>query len=92
MALFCYIVYELLVGLAAATAQESDAEIRCKIQTAQVMTVFSWGTYPVVYFFPMLGINSALAIVSIQVGYCASDIISKCGVGIVIYLTTIPNP
>ena len=44
-------VYELLVGLAAATAQESDAEIRCKIQTAQVMTVFSWGTYPVVYLF-----------------------------------------
>ena len=82
----------LLVGLAAATAQESDAEIRCKIQIAQVMTVFSWGTYPVVYFFQMLGINSAMAIVSIQVGYCASDIISKCGVGIVIYLTTIPNP
>ena len=58
----------LLVGLAAATAQESDAEIRCKIHIAQVMTVFSWGSYPVVYFFPMLGINLALAIVSIQVG------------------------
>ena len=43
-------VYELLVGLAAATAQESDAEIRCKIQTAQAMTVISRYTYPVVYF------------------------------------------
>ena len=50
MALFCYIVYELLVGFAAATAQESDAEIRCKVQTSQVMTVISWCTYPVVYF------------------------------------------
>ena len=52
------------------------------------MTVIIWGTYPVVYLFPMLGINAALAVVSIQVGYCASDIISMCGVGIVIYLTT----
>ena len=51
MAFFCYIDYELLVGPAAATAQESDAEIRCKIQIAQAMTVISRYTYPVVYFF-----------------------------------------
>ena len=42
MILFCYIAYELLVGLAAATAQEKDLVIRGKIQTAQVMTVISW--------------------------------------------------
>ena len=47
------------------------------IQTAQAMTVISRYTYPVVYFFPMLGINAAQAVVSIQVSYCASDII-KC--------------
>merc|ERR1712054_40828 len=39
----------------------------------------------IVYLFPMLGINAAHAVVGIQTGYCASDIISKCGVGIVIY-------
>merc|ERR1711998_667974 len=44
MSFFLYIVYELLVGLAAATA-----------------------------------------VVAIQLGYCVSDIISKCGVGLVIY-------
>ena len=33
----------------------------------------------------MLGINAAAAVVFIQVGYCASDIISKCRGGIVIY-------
>merc|ERR1712028_85848 len=31
------------------------------------------------------GINAAHAIVSIQIGYCVSDIISKCGVGLTIY-------
>merc|ERR1712025_1508746 len=85
MAFFLYIVYELLVGLAAATNAETDEVIKGKIRVAQVMTVISWCTYPVVYLFPMLGINAATAVVSIQIGYCASDIISKCGVGIVIY-------
>jgi len=85
MCFFLYIGYELLVGLASATASETDQTIAGKIKVAQVMTVISWCTYPVVYLFPMLGINAATAVVSIQVGYCVSDIISKCGVGLVVY-------
>merc|ERR1712151_842977 len=85
MAFFLYIVYELLVGLSAATASEADPAVADKIKTAQVMTVISWCTYPVVYLFPMLGVQAAHAVVSIQLGYCAYDIISKCGVGLVIY-------
>merc|ERR1711920_323491 len=85
MAFFLYIVYELLVGLAAATASEADPVIASKIGTAQAMTVISWCTYPIVYLFPMLGFSAAKAVVSIQLGYCVSDIISKCGVGLVIY-------
>merc|ERR1712024_28028 len=85
MSFFLYIVYELLVGLSAATASEADPAVAGKIKTAQVMTVISWCTYPVVYLFPMLGVQAAHAVVSIQLGYCASDIISKCGVGLVIY-------
>merc|ERR1712119_267512 len=88
MAFFLYIVFELLVGLAAATAIESDPEIKSKIQLAQVVTVISWCTYPIVYLFPMFGITAANAVVGIQIGYCASDIISKCGVGLVIYQIT----
>jgi len=88
MMFFLYIVYELLVGLSAATNSEADPNVKGKIQTAQIMTVISWCTYPVVYLFPMLGINAAQAVVSIQIGYCASDIISKCGVGLLIYQIT----
>jgi bacteriorhodopsin len=88
MLFFLYIVYELFFGLSGATSQETDPVIKGKIQTATVMTVLSWCTYPVVYLFPMFGINAATAVVSIQIGYCASDIISKCGVGIVIYQIT----
>jgi len=88
MLFFLNIVYEPLVGLSAATSSETDADVKGKIQTAQLMTVVSWCTYPIVYLFPMLGINAAHAVVSIQVGYCVSDIISKCGVGILIYQIT----
>merc|ERR1712211_11629 len=88
MCFFLYIVYELLVGLAAATESESDPVIKGKIELAQVMTVISWCTYPVVYLFPMFGIAASNAVVAIQIGYCVSDIISKCGVGLVIYQVT----
>merc|ERR1712196_383406 len=66
MLFFLYIVYELLVGLSAATNSEADPVIAGKIKTAQVMTVISWCTYPVVYLFPMLGIEAGSAVVSIQ--------------------------
>merc|ERR1712014_514894 len=92
MAFFLYIVYELLVGLSAATASEADPVIKGKIQVAQVMTVISWCTYPVVYLFPMLGIKASDAVVAIQIGYCVSDIISECGVGLVIYQITYAKP
>jgi bacteriorhodopsin len=84
MSFFLYIVQELMVGLSEATNKEAP-EIAGKIRTAQVMTCISWCTYPVVYLFPMLGISAASSVVSIQLGYCVSDIISKCGVGLVIY-------
>merc|ERR1712226_732853 len=58
MSFFLYIVFELLVGLAAATNAESDPVIKGKIRMAQVMTVISWCTYPVVYLFPMFGITA----------------------------------
>merc|ERR1712217_724830 len=85
MFFFLYIVYELLVGLSAATEQEPDKVVKEAIKSAQLMTVISWCTYPVVYLFPMLGISASKSVVGIQVGYCVSDIISKCGVGLFIY-------
>merc|ERR1711965_781075 len=85
MCFFLYIVYELLVGLSAATESEKDPVIKGKIQQAQVWTVVSWCTYPVVYLFPMIGLGGCRSVVNIQVGYCMSDIISKCGVGLLIY-------
>merc|ERR1719420_956413 len=85
---FAYIVYELMVGLSDATNSEADENVRGLVKAAQVWTVVSWLTFPVVYIFPMLGLSGAQAVVGVQVGYCVSDIISKCGVGLIIYRVT----
>jgi len=85
---FCSIVQELLVGLAGATNAEPNDTVRALIFRSQWVTVISWLTYPVVYVFPMIGLSGANAVVAIQCGYCVSDIISKCGVGLIIYSIT----
>merc|ERR1712070_993201 len=88
---FCYIVYTLFVGLSEAQAAQ-PANVRSQVKWACWATVFSWCTYPVVYTFPMFAGTtngkeglSAAAIVAVQVGYTVSDIISKCGVGYLVY-------
>jgi len=86
---FLYIVWKLLVGLKEAADAESDPKIKSMLNTACLATVVSWCTYPVVYILPMLGLAGAEAVVGIQIGYCISDIISKCGVGFLIYNITI---
>jgi hypothetical protein len=89
MCFFLYVVYTLLIGLSAATNAEPDPVVKGLIQNVQLTTVISWCTYPIVYLFPMMGIGGASAVIGIQIGYCASDIISKCGVGLMIYQITI---
>merc|ERR1711871_1474546 len=92
---FLYIVYTLLKGLGGAMAAEElkdkerisrgEVEVAPLIRKAQIMTVVSWCTYPIVYIFPMIGNTGAGSVVGIQIGYCISDIISKCGVGLLTY-------
>merc|ERR1711907_135877 len=88
---FCYIVYTLFVGLKESQDNQPEA-VREQVKWACWATVFSWCTYPLVFIFPMLSGSSsgksglsATAMVGIQVGYTMSDIISKCGVGYLVY-------
>merc|ERR1711988_1814557 len=87
---FVYIVYTLIIGMKGAVENDAIASeaVKSKIRVAQYMTVISWLTSPFVYIIPMFGAKGADAIVGIQVGYCVSDIISKCGVGLIVYTIT----
>merc|ERR1711988_744413 len=88
---FSYIVYTLFVGLKEAQEAQPEA-VRDQVKWACWATVFSWCTYPIVFIFPMLQGSStgkhglsAESMVAIQMGYTVSDIISKCGVGYLVY-------
>jgi bacteriorhodopsin len=86
---FMYVVYTLLIGLRDRANAEADERVSSLIRTAQWMTVLSWLTYPIVFIIPMFAPDAgANVVVGIQVGYCMSDIISKCGVGMLIYNIT----
>jgi len=85
---FLYIVFILIFKLRAAVASETDAHVRKLIKAAQFGTIISWCTYPLVYILPMCGVGSANAVVAVQVGYTIADVISKCGVGFLIYFVT----
>jgi len=85
---FLYIVFKLMVGLKGAIQKEADPEVSGMLNQVCLATVVSWCTYPVVYLFPFMNIHGSHAVVGIQLGYCASDVISKCGVGFLIYNIT----
>jgi bacteriorhodopsin len=88
---FCYIVYTLFFGLKESQDSQPEA-VRDQVKWACWATVISWCTYPIVYIMPMMSGSStgkagltAGSMVAIQVGYTVSDVISKCGVGFLVY-------
>merc|ERR1712187_958057 len=85
MCFFMYIMGVLDALYHVAAEHDGNPSIKANIGAALLTTMVSWCTYPVVYLFPMLRISGANAVVGIQVGYCVADVISKCGVGLIIY-------
>jgi len=88
---FCYIVYTLFYGLKESQDSQPEA-VRDQVKWACWATVISWCTYPIVYIMPMMSGSqtgkaglTAGSMVAIQVGYTVSDVISKCGVGFLVY-------
>merc|ERR1712060_989244 len=70
-AVFLFIVYKLLVGLKGAIQKETNPEVSAMLNQVCLATVVS--------LLPFMGVSGAKAVVGIQLGYCASDVISKCG-------------
>jgi len=87
---FIFIVYTLVIGLAKAADRDERPDVALLCKQACWWTVVSWCTYPIVYILPMLmGTTNdemtASSVVGIQIGYSIADVISKCGVGLMVY-------
>jgi len=87
---FIFIVYTLVIGLSKVADRDERPDVALLCKQACWWTVVSWCTYPIVYILPMLmnttnGEMSAANLIGIQIGYSFSDVISKCGVGLMVY-------
>merc|ERR1712039_601228 len=81
---FLYVVYTLVKGLEATTAQQADT-VSPLVTSARYLTVFSWLTYPFVYIIKSVGLAGPLATTYEQIGYSCSDFISKAVFGVLIW-------
>ena len=80
---FLFIVYVLFFGLKS-SIEAQPIEARGLVSQACWVVVITWSFYPVVYFLPMLGFESAG--VAVEIGYSIADIAAKVGFGILIYM------
>ncbi len=86
---FLYIVYSLYTGLGESIARQPEGA-RGLIELARNVTIVSWCFYPIVFILPMIGVTAAGSVnMYVQVGYTLSDIISKAGYGILIYMIAV---
>ncbi len=80
---FIYIVYQLVVGLKGSISKQPE-NVRGLINGAATLVVISWLFYPLVYLFPLIGIEGGAAVTAVEVGYTIADIVAKAVFGIVI--------
>jgi len=81
---FCYVLFQLLVGLGAATETQPEAA-RGLIGQARLLTAVSWLTYPGVYIVKMMGISGSTATAAEQIGYSVADVVAKAVFGVLIW-------
>jgi bacteriorhodopsin len=85
---FLYILWELFKGLGESIERQPE-NVRELIKTARLLTLASWGFYPIVFMAPYIKISGADAQTVIQVGYTIADLVAKAAFGIVIWLIAV---
>jgi len=82
---FCYVVYELVVGLSEATSKQASETVSSLISSARYLTVISWCTYPFVYIVKNIGLSGPTATMYEQIGYSVADVVAKAVFGVMIW-------
>ena len=84
---FVYIVWDLVNGLGASISKQPKA-VQGLVSKARTLTILSWCFYPIVFVFPMIGLQADPGAVNpaIQVGYTVADVVAKALFGVMIYM------
>ncbi len=82
---FVYILFVLFKQLDASIVHQPET-VAPLIRGARLLTLASWGFYPLAYMIPMLkSVSPASTELGVQVGYTIADILAKVGLGVFIY-------
>lgn len=83
---FVYILVVLWKQLASSLDRQPEA-VKPLVRGARLLTLASWGFYPLAYMIPLLGNSVAFEgrQVGLQVGYTIADVVAKVGLGVFIY-------
>lgn len=83
---FIYILVVLWKQLGTSLDRQPET-VKPLVRGARLLTLASWGFYPLAYMIPLLGnsIPYQSKELGIQVGYTIADIIAKVGLGVFIY-------
>lgn len=85
---FLLIVRDLFVGRRESIAKQPD-DVRGLVNAARWLTVLSWAFYPIVFIFPMISFSGSDAETAVQIGYTVADIVSKVGLGLLVYIISV---
>ncbi len=87
---FVYILFVLWKQLGASLDRQPEA-VKPLVRGARLLTLGSWGFYPIAYMIPLLGNSLSYdgKQVGLQVGYTIADVIAKVGLGVFIYFIAI---
>ncbi len=81
---FAYILVTLISQIRAAMGRTTP-EIAVLLRNTGLLTLFTWGFYPIAFMGPFYGLTGGSAEVFLQSGYSLADIFAKCGYGLMIY-------
>lgn len=85
---FLYIVWQLFSGLGESIKRQPE-NVRHLIKQARLLTFASWGFYPLVYMIPFTGLSGGTVTTAVQVGYTIADLVSKVGLGVLVYMISV---
>jgi bacteriorhodopsin len=81
---FVYILVTLIRHIGAAM-KRTTPQIGVLLRNTGLLTLFTWGFYPIAFMGPFYGLTGGSAEVFLQSGYSLADIFAKCGYGLMIY-------
>ncbi len=82
---FVYILVTLVVELRSSMKNAPSPAISVLLRNIGLLTLLTWGFYPIAFMAPFYGLSGANAEIALQLGYSIADILAKCGYGLLIY-------